>query len=64
MKKSPCCNKEMRGYTSKEYPNDSGYKCPCCGAEFSYLQIARGALDKKCEPWGLCKSKNKHGWIK
>lgn len=52
----------MLGYTAKSYPFDSGYKCPCCYAEFSHLQIARGVLDKKIEPWAMCKSKNKHGW--
>lgn len=58
---SPCCKVEMQGYRSKEYPYDSGYKCSCCGAEFSHLQISRGALDHPCEPWALCKSPKKHG---
>lgn len=52
--KSPCCNIEMYGYISKEYPGDSGFKCGCCGREFSHLQIARGALEKPCKPWGRC----------
>ena len=59
MNKSPCCNSELRGYNSKEYPYDNGYKCTCCGAEFSYLQIARGALEKKCKPWALCRGHHK-----
>jgi hypothetical protein len=60
--KSSCCDVEMRIYHASVYPYESGYKCQCCGAEFSDLQIARGALEVSSQPWGLCKSKDKHGW--
>ena len=62
MNKSPCCNAELEGYRADVYPYESGYKCTCCGAEFSNLQIARGALENPCEPWGSCKHPTKHNW--
>lgn len=62
MNKSPCCNAELKGYTANSYPYESGYKCTCCGAEFSYLQVSRGALEKPCEPWAICKHPTKHNW--
>lgn len=43
---SPCCKTEMVRYTAKEYPFESGYKCPCCGKQFSDLQMAEGVLKK------------------
>lgn len=53
--KSTCCDKEMVSFTARSYPFESGYKCPCCGQEWSDLQMARDEHLGKHEPWAICK---------
>jgi len=40
--KTKCCKVKPVYYYAKDYPYDSGWKCPKCGREWSELQIARG----------------------